>query len=511
MFNRLLALPDRWLDQTTMYRLVIYYLIALLELAVLESWLGILDYPIAAILGTAALAVVACCAINDLFAFTFRAPRNHDSAIITGLILALIVGPAQSRDDYVFIAWAATLAMASKYILAYHKVHLFNPAAVAVVITGLFANQTASWWVATTHLTPFVIGGGLLLARRIRRGDLVLSFFWATLFVTLAWDALTGISFTQALHRGVFDSPVWFLGFVMLTEPVTIPPTKPLQMIYGVVAGILVVPQLHFGSYYLTPELGLVAANACAIPIRSLQKRELSLDRALAVGPGLMDFLYAPSAPLSYRPGQYMEWTLEHDHADARGKRRYFTLASSPTERLVRIGVKFEEAGSSFKEAMAARVKRGERIVAAQIAGDFTLPRDPDQKLALIAGGIGVTPFRSMVKYLTDRGEDRDIVMLYANRRYEEILYWDVFEAARIGLRFRPVYVLSEVASSPVSWRGEHGRIDAAMIERHIPDFGDRLFYVSGSPALVRSVLDALRDLKVKPSRIKTDYFSGLA
>jgi len=511
MWSKVVALPDRLLNRVTMYRLVIYYLGALLAIAVIECWRGRLAYPPAAILGTTAVLVLACLAINGLFASVFAAPRNDDSAVITGLILALIVGPARTRDDYVFLAWVATLAMASKYILAWHRVHVFNPAAVAVVLTGVFAGQTASWWVGTAPLTPFVIAGGLLLVRKIRRGDLVASFLWATLFVTFAWTAWDGVPFRHELAHGVLDSPVWFLGFVMLTEPASVPPTTARQLAYGVLAGVLVAPQLHVGGFYLTPELGLVAANACALPIRSRQKRLLRLQRAVEIGPGLVDFFYAPHPPLAYQPGQYMEWTLDHSHPDGRGKRRYFTLASSPTERTLRVGVKFVEVGSSFKRAMLAHAQRGEPIVAAQVAGDFTLPRDPTVKLAFIAGGIGITPFRSMVKYLSDRREPRDVVLLYANRRYDEIVYGDVFEAAQRVLRFRPVYVLADPSSAPGWWYGERGRIDAKLIARQIPDYRERLFYVSGSVALVQSVLDALHALGVKPSQIKTDYFAGLA
>lgn len=510
MFDRLLAFPDRWLNQVTMYRLVIYYLCVLLGVALLQSWWGALHYPISALAGTTVVAVGTCWAINYLFATIFESPLNHDSAVITGLILALIVGPAQLPRDYVFLTWAATLAMASKYILARHNVHMFNPAAIALVATGFFAGQTASWWVGTASLTPFVIGGGLLLVRKFRRGDLVWFFVWTTLFLSLAWSAIGGVAPEQALRQVVLNSPIWFLAFVMLTEPVTLPPTRRLQIVYGILTGILVIPQLHLANFYFSPELALVAANACAYPVRSRQKRQLQLDRAIAVGPGLMDFLYLPSRPLAYQPGQYMEWTLDHEHADSRGKRRYFTLASSPTERSLRIGVKFVEASSTFKQALADHSWPGASIVAAQIAGDFTLPRDSDRKLAFIAGGIGITPFRSMVKYLTDRRENRDVVMLYANTCYEEILYQNVFQKARRDFRFRPVYIVSDASSVPPSWEGLLGRIDAALIERQIPDYRDRLFYISGSPALVRSVQRALDDLGIDKSDVKTDYFSGL-
>ena len=121
--------------------------------------------------------------------------------------------------------------------------------------------------------------------------------------------------------------------------------------------------------------------------------------------------------------------------------------------------------GAASSSELAAHSRWATPIIAALVAGDFTLPRNAERKLAFIAGGIGITPFRSMVKYLTDRGEDRNVVMLYANRRYEEIVYRDVFAAAARTFHFRPVYVLSDDSSAPPFWHGEVGRIDAAMIE----------------------------------------------
>ena len=288
------------------------------------------------------------------------------------------------------------------------------------------------------------------------------------------------------------------------------PPTKQRQTAYGVIAGLLVVPQLHFGSFYLSPELALVAANAVFIPFRSITRQTLFLQHALRLGPGLMDFIYTPARRLAYAPGQYMEWTLDHDGVDSRGTRRYFTLASSPTESTVRIGVKFSRDGSSFKEAMLADTWPGAPIVASQVAGDFTLPGDSAQKLAFIAGGIGVTPFRSMVKYLIDRRERRDIVMIYANRKPTEFVYGDVFMAAQRAFHFRPVLVASDASSVPDGWPGITGRIDAELIQRQIPDYAERVFYISGSPDMVREVRDCLQELHVKADRIKTDYFSGL-
>lgn len=510
MLDKALSPIDWLLNRVTMYRLITLYLGGLVLVALLYSFIGRLTYSPQSILLTTVLAVGASVTINRLFANTFGAPVNDDSALITGLILALIVGPAETFDDIVFVAWVATLAMSSKYILAWRNLHLFNPAAIAVVLTGLVADQTASWWIGTRELTPFVIAGGLLVVRRIRRGDLVFGFLWSTIFVTLAWDAIDGMSFTDSWQRGLLGSQIWFLAFAMLTEPITLPPRRAQQLAYGVALGVLVVPRFHIGDFYLTPELALVVANLAALPFRSMTRRRLSLERALAIGPGLIDFIYRPAPAFAFQPGQYMEWTLDHAGADSRGTRRYFTLASSPTEPDLRIGVRFSEHGSSYKRSMLEQAYQGGDIVATQIAGDFTMPHDPGQKLAFIAGGIGVTPFRSMVKYLLDRRERRDIVLLYANSRVDQILYNDVFWPAQRVIPFRPAYVLSDPASAGPQWYGESGHIDAAMIARQIPDFRDRLFYVSGSPEFVRAVVGALRQVGVRRNRIKTDDFSGL-
>src|SRR6185312_2239781 len=112
-----------------------------------------------------------------------------------------------------------------------------------------------------------------------------------------------------------------------------------------------------------------------------------------------------------------------------RGNRRYFTIASAPTEELTRLGVKFSAGGSAFKRELA-ELRQGDTIVASQLAGSFTLPRDPRRKLVFIVGGIGITPFLSMLKELIDKGESRPIIVLYGNRRASEIAYSDILDEA---------------------------------------------------------------------------------
>ena len=154
-------------------------------------------------------------------------------------------------------------------------------------------------------------------------------------------------------------------------------------------------------------------------------------------------------------------------------------------------------------------MKWGSEITASQLAGDFVLPRNPKQKCIFIAGGIGVTPFRSMFKYLLDTRQHRPVVLFYSVKTADEIVYKDVFDRAQKELGVKVFYTLTQTESLPPGWTGKTGRITAKMIKAEVPDFHRCIFYLSGPDAMVESFKDDLRELNVRRSQIKTDYFAG--
>src|SRR5438105_3296542 len=174
-------------------------------------------------------------------------PTNLESTYITELILALIIDPAHSPNDLLFLGWAGILAISSKYVLALHYKHLFNPAAIAVVITSFALGESASWWVGTASMLPAVLLGGVLLVRKLRQGEMVLLFITASLVTVCIVSLLQGLSATKELQQLLVESPLFFFATIMLTEPLTAPPTQKLRGIYGVIIGILVIPQIHLG------------------------------------------------------------------------------------------------------------------------------------------------------------------------------------------------------------------------------------------------------------------------
>lgn len=500
---------DEFLDTITMYRLVLYYLILLLFVAFIFSAVGILHFNPFLIIFSATFLVVVSWAANKLFAITFGAPTNVESVYISALILALIITPPQSIRDVMFLFWAAILTMASKYVLAVRKKHLFNPVAIAVTITAVTLVGSASWWVGTLSMLPFELLG-LLIVRKIRRFDLVFYFFATAIGTIVFFTMLRGGDLFTALKETIVASSIFFFAFIMLTEPLTTPPTKKLQSMYGAFVGVLFAPQFHIGTLYTTPEIALVIGNLFSYIISPKTKIIATVLDKRQVGSDIVDFLFTPGKRFKFIPGQYMEWTLSHAKTDSRGNRRYFTIASSPTENTLRLGVRFSENGSSFKKALLS-LQPNSQIVGSQISGDFILPKNKKQKLVFIAGGIGVTPFRSMIQYLIDMNEPRPIVVFYANKHANEIVYTDTFSQAQRQLGIKMVYTLTDQASIPPNWIGRVGRIDANMIQQEVPDFKERIFYLSGPHAMIVAYEKVLKSMGVPKKHIKKDYFPGLA
>lgn len=502
---------DARLNGISMYRLALYYLIFLLAAAFVLCFFGILSYDPFVLLLSIGLLLGVCVFTNWVFSRTFGVPANVESSYISALILALIITPPQSLADLWFMGWAGVLAMASKYIVAIQRKHLFNPVAFAVALTYFAAGQSASWWVGNLPMLPFVLAGGLLLARKLGRSELVWSFLLAASATTLALGLLAGQDLIGILQQTIFYSPLFFFAFVILTEPLTAPPTRGLRILYGLLVGLCFAPQIHIGDFYITPELAVLIGNLVAFIVSPRANLVLKLKEKVRIAPDTYDFIFAPTRKFAFAPGQYMEWTLGHADPDSRGNRRYFTLASSPTENNLRLGVKFYSNSSSYKTAMLS-MKTGSEILAAQPAGDFVLPRDRRQKCILIAGGIGVTPFRSMIQYLLDTRQRRPIVLFYANKTADDIVYKDVFDRAERELGIKTIYTITDRGGHlPPDWRGKIGRISPSLIQGAVPDFRRYIFYLSGSRAMVDNFKDLLHGMGVPAAQIKSDYFAGLA
>jgi ferredoxin-NADP reductase len=497
---------DNILNRITMYRLLLYGLVALMLVAVVGAFTRQLSFSPYGLIGSAAVLLVSCYLSNMLFAAIYGAPRTSESSLITALILFCIFSPPTTWLEVAELALVAAIAMASKYLLAYKQRLIFNPAAIAAVIVSLLGLGSASWWIASQYMTLFVIILGLLVLRKIRHYGLFIAFLTTTLGIIL-FKHLFSSDLTVVLLKGViFSWPLLFMGTIMLTEPLTLPPRYRLQLIYGAIVGTIFAAGLHVGKIYGTPEVALVVGNIFSYATVMRQRLHLRLLSRRELSGGVYELTFAPERPFSFRAGQYAELTLPHIRTDSRGNRRSFTIASSPTEPIIRFAMKFSTPSSSFKASLAT-MQEGSYLYGSQISGEFLLPKDTHSKLLFIAGGIGVTPFRSMLKYVVDSQQQRDIVLLYVVSDSQAFVYTDVLQAAALyGLK--TVYILSG-PNIPANWQWELGNITQELITRTVPDYRERRCYISGPNQMVIATRKILIKSGMRRNHIKTDYFSG--
>lgn len=478
---------DDFLNRITMYRLVLYYLIFLVLTAAVLGFFGLLPFTPVSILSSMLFLVIICVISNKILASIFKAPANIESSYITALILCLIITPASKPNDFLFLFLSGIIAMAGKYILFWKRKHIFNPAAAGVVTTSLLFGWYASWWVGTAPMLPFLLLG-VLIVRKIKRTKEIAAFFAASIVIMLISAFFNHNNFILVFKNAFTQSPILFFAFVMLTEPLTSPTRRRFQILYGALVAIV--------GNFVASEIALLFGNIFAYFVGTRERLILKLSWKEKIGPDIMEFVFESPLNFTFEPGQYMEWTLTHRQVDSRGNRRFFTIAASPTEDTIQLGVRFSQNGSSFKRALLS-LPNFQTIAAGNLSGDFILPKDDLKKLIFIAGGIGITPFRSMIKYLIDKKERRDIVLFYANKSADEIVYKEIFDEAAEKFGLKTIYVL--------------GRMNSETIKKEVPDYNSRTFYLSGPHAMVDAYKIVLKQIGVRSNKIITDYFPGYA
>lgn len=500
---------DRILGRVTMYRLVTIALGVVLVAALVLSILGpVQQDPVALAVSTAVAVGVSVLASRACGAL-WRARVHTESAIITGLILALLFWPEVTPAGLGVVALAAALAALSKFVIAVRSRHMLNPAAAGALVAGLlaplFGGFGAMWWVATPALLPVVALAALAVVVRTRRFALVATYLAAALAVLLPRLVVAGAAPLDALVTALQSYPLVFAAGFMLTEPLTLPPRRWQQLAEAALVGALTVVPLSAGAMYTSPELALVVGNVLAFTLGQRRAVHLRVLAQRMVTPVIREVVFAPDAAVRFRPGQWIELHVPHPGADGRGSRRVFSLATPPGHG-DGVAVAFRVTGSlsSFKQALSA-LPEGGLVRATGVGGDFVLPRDAGVPLLLLAGGIGITPFVSQLADLARSGARRDVVVVLLLGPGDEAPYADVL----LDSGARVVVVSPErPPGMPESWVFATGpTIDAATLQSTVPDARRRVAYVSGGPGMVDHSRRVLRRAGVR--RIRTDAFTG--
>lgn len=223
---------------------------------------------------------------------------------------------------------------------------------------------------------------------------------------------------------------------------------------------------------------------------------KVKFDHSEHVTDSINTFWFRPEHKVDYTAGQFIELYLEHPNHDDRGIKRWFTLSSSPSEELISITTRLSsETVSTFKQALW-KLNPGDVVKMVEPMGDFVLPIDPSVPLLFTIGGIGITPVRSMVKWLKDNNQRREITLLYAAGKESELAFIDLFK--QYGLRLETLVGAS------------HEKTTAEFVEHHVRFHEQKphgLMYISGPEMLVESIVEHLKQHNITQEQLITDYF----
>jgi ferredoxin-NADP reductase/nitrite reductase/ring-hydroxylating ferredoxin subunit len=220
---------------------------------------------------------------------------------------------------------------------------------------------------------------------------------------------------------------------------------------------------------------------------------------------------------LDYAAGQFAFFDIGGVYNDPKGPIRHFTISSSPTENFIMFSTRIRD--SPYKKRLST-LEEGAKVKVRGPEGEFVLHQDYSKPAVFLSGGIGVTPFRTMIKYATDKKLPVKIIMFDSNRNRNNILFKTEFDDwVSRNKNLKIIYTISEEdqheqssLSTANNWKGEYGRIDKAMILKYIDTnvLNNSIFYICGPPTMLKSMQTLLQEeLEIPKERIKIEEFTG--
>lgn len=209
---------------------------------------------------------------------------------------------------------------------------------------------------------------------------------------------------------------------------------------------------------------------------------------------------------LDFRPGQYF-WVelLDPPYQDERGARRHISVVNSPTERGI-LGLATRIRDTAFKRSLE-ELQVGDEVEVEPPKGDFRLPDADAGPFVFIAGGIGITVFRSMLRYIRDERLPHRVTLFYSNRDHESAAFLDELSELEREL---PGFRLVATMTGEPDWAGETRRIDVELLRDQLEgDLGAYTYLIAGPPPMVEGIVETLAAAGVPDERVVPDRFSG--
>jgi len=209
-----------------------------------------------------------------------------------------------------------------------------------------------------------------------------------------------------------------------------------------------------------------------------------------------------------FKPGQFVEITLMNPpESDAEGNSRAFSIASSPRDDSLLLATRLRE--SAFKRVLS-HARQGTQVKIDGPFGDLRLHNDSSRTAVMLCGGIGITPFRSIIVNATENKLPHRIFLFYSNRRPEDSPFLEELQVLeKQNPRFKLIGCMTEMERSRRGWDGEREKIHRQMLEKYLGGLPSAFYYITGPPGFVAGMRKMLADSGVDDDNVRTEEFSG--
>ena len=245
----------------------------------------------------------------------------------------------------------------------------------------------------------------------------------------------------------------------------------------------------------------MIATTTSPVTLSKLVSRHEVAERTTA-------FRFEKPSNWTFEAGQSLDMTLcEPPETDAEGNTRTFSMASGPDEDTLIVATRMRD--TAFKRVLKT-MPLGSAVKIEGPSGSLTLHNDVTRTAVFLAGGIGITPFRSMVLRAAKEKLTHRIVLFYSNRRPQDAPFLDELQALeKENPNYKLVASMTEMAKSHRSWHGEVGQIDREMLLRYLKDAASPIYYVAGPPEMVKGLHKTINGAGVDDDNIRAEEFAG--
>ena len=221
-----------------------------------------------------------------------------------------------------------------------------------------------------------------------------------------------------------------------------------------------------------------------------------------------MTFCFDKPDSFTFTPGQFLDITLLNPRdTDSEGNARGFSIASAPYEDFIMVATRLRD--TAFKRTLRT-APLGTEVKIEGPFGNLRLHNDKSRAAVVLTGGIGITPFRSILLHAAKEKSPHRIFLFYANRRPEDAAFLD--ELQRLELQnphYKLIACMSEIEKSSHSWPGERGVINPQMLAKYLKGVASPVYYVTGPPPMVKAMHTMLADTGVDVDNIRIEEFAG--